>query len=131
MVAFPPYSTRRWAALLLATGAVYFGAHVMAAATGASNLCFSDRTAFIDSLLGSMGSWLLVCVAGVLLAVLAWRYDRLDGGKRQAVLVACVIAGSVAGVIEWWSALYFLFPAAFLTMAHGEALRALPRRDPA
>src|SRR5262245_28766213 len=128
---FPPHSTRRWAALLLATGAVYFGAHVVAAATGVASLCFSDRTALIDSVLGSMGSWLLVCVAGAVLAVLAWRYDRLDGAKRKAVLVGCVIAGSVAGVIEWWGAIYFLFPAAFLAIAHGEPARAWQRRDAA
>ena len=91
---FPPPVTRRWAALLLATGAVYFGAHVLAAATGVASLCFSDRAAFIDSVLGSMGSWMLVSVAGAAFAVLAWRYDRLDGAKRQAVLVGCVIAGS-------------------------------------
>jgi len=126
---FPPTATRRWATLLLATGAVYFGVHVLAAATGVASLCFSDRAAFMDSLLGSMGSWLLVCVAGVALAVLAWRYDRLDGAKRQAVLLGCVIAGSVAGVIEWWSAMYFLFPAAFLAMAHGEPARAWRRHD--
>ena len=126
---FPPPATRRWAALLLATGAVYFGVHVLAAATGVASLCFSDRAAFIDSLLGSMGSWLLVCLAGAVFAVLAWRYDRLDGAKRQAVLVGCVIAGSVAGVIEWWSAMYFLFPAAFLALAHGEPVRAWRRHD--
>jgi hypothetical protein len=120
----PPQSTRRWAALLLATGAVYFGVHVLAAATGVASLCFSDRTALIDSVLGSMGSWLLVCVAGAVLAVLAWRYDRLDSAKRLRLLVACVIAGSVAGVVEWWSAMYFLFPAAFLAMAHSEPARA-------
>jgi hypothetical protein len=126
---FPPPATRRWAALLLGTGAVYFGVHVLAAATGVASLCFSDRAAFVDSLLGSMGSWLLVCLAGAVLAVLAWRYDRLDGAKRRTLLVACVVAGSVAGVIESWSAMYFLFPAAFLAMAHAEALRVLPRRD--
>jgi len=116
----PRESTKRWASLLLATGAVYFGAHVLAAAMGVSNLCFSDSTALVDSVLGARGSWLLVCAAGILLAVLAWRYDRLDGAKRQAMLVACVIAGSVAGVIEWWSAMYFLFPAAFLALAYVE-----------
>src|SRR5262245_19315272 len=125
----PPHSTRRWAALLLATGAVYFGAHVLAAATGVSNLCFSDRAAFIDSLFGSMGSWLLVCVAGVVLAILAWRYERLDGAMRRTMLLACVIAGSVAGVIEWWSAIYFLFPALFLAMAHAEPAHTWQRRN--
>src|SRR5262245_54062535 len=108
---------RRWAALLLAAGAGYFGVHAWAVAAGVAGLCFADRGALIDSVVESMGSWLLIGTAGAVLCVLALRYDRLGTETQRGILLCCAIAGSAAGVVEWWSSMYFLAPAAFLAIA--------------
>jgi hypothetical protein len=122
---FESQPTRRWSALILAFAVLYFGVHLWFLVAAAASLNNTDRADFFSEARDSMAYWSLFCLLGIAFAATALRFERLTTLSQRVVLVACAATGVLVGSIaEWWTSLYFVFPAVFLALSHQQAAHA-------
>jgi hypothetical protein len=113
-----PKSTSIAAAVVYVAIALFCGASAWLVLAAALPLDNANRDAVVSEMLPTLWAWVVVCVLGVLFAVIALRFGRFSISAQRFVLVASCIVGGVVGIwLEWWQALYFVLPAVALAFA--------------
>ena len=119
---FEPHRIRVVAALLYAAGGAFSFASLWLVLSEAFGFDEANRDFLLLEMRPVLLTWLLVCGAGAVFAVLAFRFATLSASARRATLVTSCVVAAVAGFwLEWWQSLYFLVPAVLLALAFRRA----------
>jgi hypothetical protein len=122
---FDPNRIRVVAALLYAAGAAFSLASLWLVLSEAFGFDEANRDFLLLEMRPVLLTWLLVCGAGAVFAVLAFRFATLSASNRRAMLATSCVVAAVAGFwLEWWQSLYFLVPAVLLGLAFRGAAHA-------
>lgn len=113
------------AALLYAAGAAFSLASLWLVLSEAFGFDDANRDFLLLEMRPVLLTWLLVCGAGAVFAVLALRFGSLSLSTRRGMLATSCVVAVVAGFwLEWWQSLYFLVPVVLLALAFRGAARA-------